>query len=88
MGSRELEAAIQKTGNPAVVIAAIRAPGFCTFSDWRLVPTMLELALKASGQIDVPVGAWDVRTTQPFPPGWIEGVLPPDHAKLGDGPRP
>ncbi len=67
---------------PAVVIARMPAIGVCEGATSRLPPTMVELALEASGEIEVPVGAWDVRAKQPFPSGWIEDVLSPDHPSV------
>ncbi len=84
MASPALEAAIQGIGNPAVVVAKIPALGFCKRSNWRLAPTMLELALEASGRVEVSVGAWDVCAELPIPPEWIEGVVPPDDATVSD----
>jgi hypothetical protein len=82
MASPELEAAIKQIGAPAVVIANIPAIGVCEGSTSRMPPTMVELALQASGRINVSIGAWDVRTKQPFPPEWIENIVPPDHPSV------
>lgn len=82
MASPELEAAIRQIGVPAVVIARIPAIGVCEGATSRLPPTIVELALEASNRIEVPVGAWDVRTKQPLPPEWIEDIVPPSHPKV------
>lgn len=84
MACPELETAIQNIGKAAVVVVNIPALGCCKAADWRLPPTMLELALEASGQIDVAIGAWDVRTAQAIPADWIEDIVPPSDAKLAD----
>jgi hypothetical protein len=82
MASPQLVAEIQSLGTPAVVTASIPAFGCCSFSDWRLAPTMVGLMLESSGEIEMSWEAWDVLVKQPIPAEWIESVLPKDDAAL------
>ncbi|MES2390910.1 MAG: hypothetical protein V4555_04670 [Acidobacteriota bacterium] len=82
MASDELEAAIQALGTPAVVTFTISAFGCCTFSDWRLPPTMIGLMLESAGFIERNTEAWDVLVKRAIPSEWIESVLPRDDPSL------
>ena len=82
MASQRLEIGIQSLGAPAVVTASIPAFGCCTFSDWRLAPTMVGLVLERAGMTERSWGAWDVLVKQAIPAEWIESVLPKDHLNL------
>jgi hypothetical protein len=82
MASRELEIGIQSLGAPAVVTASIPAFRCCTFSDWRLAPTMVGLMLERAGMTEKSWEAWDVLVKQAIPAEWIESVLPNDHLSL------
>jgi len=76
--SRQLVKGIQSLGAPAVVTASIPAFGCCTFSDWRLAPTMVNLMLERATMTEKSWGAWDVLVKQAIPAEWIESVLPKD----------
>jgi hypothetical protein len=67
---------IRRLGSPFVVV--IKAPilSWCGAARGRLAPTMIDLALRASGH-DASVGAWDVQGNSAVPPEWIEAVEPP-----------
>jgi hypothetical protein len=82
MASPRLEVGIQLLGAPAVVTASIPAFGCCSFAEWRLAPTMVELMLERASQIKGSPGAWDVLVKQAIPAEWIESVLPKDDVTL------
>jgi hypothetical protein len=82
MASSKLEAGIQSLGAPAVVTASIPASGCCSFSDWKLAPTMVGLMLERAGQIERSREAWDVLVKQTIPAEWIESVLSKDDVTL------
>jgi hypothetical protein len=82
MASRQLEIGIRSLGTPAVVTASIPAFGCCTFSQWRLAPTMVGLMLERAGIKEKSWEAWDVLVKQVIPAEWIESVLPKDDVTL------
>jgi hypothetical protein len=84
MASRELVLGIQSLGTPAVVTFGIPAFGYCSFSDWRLPPTMVGLMLESAGLIERNLEAWDVLVKQAIPAEWIENVLPKDDPTLAE----
>lgn len=56
----------------------IPALGWCTFADGRLVPSVIELYLRAEAGFEAVDYGWDVMVKRDVPATLIEAVVPPD----------